>query len=406
MSDEHSTQDRPHKLPRTAHMQLPRTPKPEKPAKPRPDFPLFPHASGQWAKKIRGRLHYFGVWADPDAAEASYNEQAEALHNGRTPEPDPEDLTIKGLCNSFLNDRKAKLDVGELSPKTFADYKADCDLLVKYFTKARRVDDLRPADFAALRDAMARRWGPAHLGASVARIRCVFKYAFANELIDRPARFGTAFAPPSRKVMRKHRAEQGPKLFTAEEVRRLLAAAPQPLKAAILLGIGNGLGNHDVSGLRAEHLDLDAGILDYPRLKTGIPRRSTLWPETVQALREAAAARPKPKDKAHAGLYFLSKTGLPLTSPASNSDHVGFEFRRLLKALGINGRKGLGFYTLRHVYRTVADEAKDQPATDLTMGHEVPGMSGVYRETISDDRLRAVSEHVRTWLFGDSTPTP
>jgi integrase len=145
-------------------------------------------------------------------------------------------------------------------------------------------------------------------------------------------------------------------------------------------------------------VDLDAGLIDYPRPKTGIPRRCILWPETVQSIREALAKRPTPKDPANAALVFVTQRGLTWAKD-TNDCPVAKETAKLLKKVGINGRKGLGYYTLRHTFRTVADEAKDQPAADYIMGHEVPHMSSVYRETISDARLRAVAEHVRNWLF-------
>jgi hypothetical protein len=69
-------------------------------------------------------------------------------------------------------------------------------------------------------------------------------------------------------------------------------------------------------------------------------------------------------------------------------------------------RLALGFYTLRHTFRTIADESKDQPAVDFIMGHEVPHMSAVYRETISDVRLRAVVNHVRGWFYPPATRAP
>jgi integrase len=372
--------------------------KPAKPSKPYPDFPLTAHPVGQWCKKIRGKIHYFGPLSDPDAALAAYLAQKDDLHAGRTPRPDTGAATVKDAANAFLNARKDALDAGELSPRTFREYKDACTLIVVRFGKSRLLDDLRPADFAALRKSMAAKWGAYRVGNVIQYVRSLFKHAFDAELIDRPVRFGPGFKRPSKKVIRLHRAEQGPKMFTADEVHRMIAAAGLPLKAMILLGINCGFGNSDCGNLPLSVVDLDNAMIDFPRPKTGIARRCPLWPETVAALRDALAKRPTPKSEADAGLFFVTKYGLSWHKDTPDGP-ISKETAKLLKALGINGRKRLGYYALRHSFRTVADESKDQPAVDFIMGHEVPHMSAVYRETISDERLRAVADHVRRWLF-------
>src|SRR5262249_37260182 len=138
---------------------------------------------------------------------------------------------------------------------------------------------------------------------------CLFKHALDSGLIDKPIRFGPGFKRPSRKTLRLHRAEQGPKLFTADEVRRMIDGAGPQLKAMILLGINAGFGNADCGNLLMSAVDLEGGWVTYPRPKTGIPRRAALWPETVAAMREALARRTQPKLTEHAGLVFVTSHG-------------------------------------------------------------------------------------------------
>ena len=77
---------------------------------------------------------------------------------------------------------------------------------------------------------------------------------------------------------------------------------------------------------------------------------------------------------------------------------VSKETAKLLKTLGLD-RPGLNFYALRHTFETIGGEARDQVAVEHVMGHARDDMASAYRERISDERFKAVSDHVRAWLF-------
>ncbi len=201
-----------------------------KPEKPYPDFPLFPHATGRWAKKIRGNLHYFGPWSDPQAALENYLAKKDALYAGLTPADTREVLTIRVLCGKFLTTKKRAMECGELSIHSYRDYARVCKLLIASFGRQRAVADLRPDDFEAMRARMAKRLGPVRLGNEINRIRIVFNYAAKSGLVERPMVYGEGFRRPSNKTLRKHRAEQGPKMFEPDEIRRIIDAAGQPLR--------------------------------------------------------------------------------------------------------------------------------------------------------------------------------
>jgi integrase len=279
---------------------------------------------------------------------------------------------------------------------------------------SRLVDGLAAGDFAALRAAMAKKWGPVRLGNSVTRAKSVFKFGYESGLMDRPVRYGPEFVKPDKSMLRRHRAKQPAKIFEAEELRALIdgkiveaegeAVLVKPdaaLRAMILLGVNCGFGNADCAELPTSAVNLEAGWIDFPRPKTGIARRCPLWPETVDAIRAASALRPNPTTSRNAGLVFLSEAGTMLVTRSEKGhtkDLVGNRFTNLLKATGLY-RKQLGFYTLRHVFETAAGGAKDQVAVDAIMGHVDGTMAGHYRERIDDDRLRAVAEHVRGWLW-------
>jgi integrase len=403
------------------------------PEKPRPGFPLFAHPSGQWAKKIRKRpgygtpgLMYFGSWRDDRngrQAEERFVREWPYLMNGQEPpSADKSDgCTLRQLCNDFLTSKEVQVIACELTQRSLRDYHLTCKLLIDQFGKDRRLANLAPADFRVLRAKLAQQLGPVSLRNTINRVCTVFNHAYPNKLTDKPFDgFGVEFYRPKAKAVRKARNESGPKLFTREEVHRLLDAAEPDLKSMILLGLNCGFGNSDVATLTESEVDCATGWVIKPRVKTEVPRHIPLWKETMAALAAALAVRPKPADSVEKGLYFLTRFGRPLVrvqprklrpdEPKTDAalpeyvpiDTLAQRFSKLLRKLNINGRRGLGFYTFRHCFETYGGECRDQVGVDAIMGHVDSSMAGNYRHRISDERLKAVVETVRTWLFGTS----
>ncbi len=407
----------------------------KKPAKPRPDFPLFPHATGRWAKKVKGKFVYFGKVADDPNGETALNkwlDEKDDLLAGRTPRKKTGELTVRDLLNKFLNSKRLAAETGEIRVWTFRDYRHEvCPQIGRVLGLTTAVVDLAAVDFERLRKEFTR-WGLARQRVAIKKARAVFNYAYGASLIEHPVRFGPMFRVPSEKLLRKGRQEKRDsgesKMFDAEEIKQLLDRCLAPMRAIILLGINAGFGNNDAATLKRAEVDLNTGWVIHPRPKTGAPRRCPLWPETVEAIRRVCRERPEPADPANSDLIFLTESGLPMLRlvyrnrksmspvdlidgdpvsladsklPTACLDLIGNAFSGAMRRAGIH-RTGRGFYALRHTFETIAGECRDQVAVDYIMGHTRGDMASVYRERIEkeNERLTAVTNHVRKWLYG------
>ncbi|MEI7863691.1 MAG: tyrosine-type recombinase/integrase, partial [Planctomycetota bacterium] len=340
------------------------------------------------------------------------------LHSGRITEVKRDvGLTVRELANRFLEAAEARRDVGELSPRTFVDYYRDCERLIRFFGRDRVVESITRDDLKLLRKHLARGVNPETLNGRIGVTRSIFKFAYEEELVDKPIRFGKDLKRPDRRLLRRSRAEAGRKHFQAGEIRTLLDSAPLQLRAMILLGINCGMGNLDVAAMPANCIDIEHGWIDYPRAKTGVRRRCPLWPETVKAIvavqEGRKTVRVKPKPEAH-GLLFVTRKGHSFVRSAAKvspdgrphvveHDAIATTLKRIMDRNGITMR-GLGFYGLRRSFETIGAETGNQVAVDHIMGHvpHASDMGAVYRQHVAEVALRQVTSHVREWLFGRS----
>lgn len=374
----------------------------QKPEKPTPDFPLFPHSSGQWAKKIKGSMRYFGPWDNPDAALTLYESEKKAWElniNPRTMTIVPmlgnkNDLSISDGINLFLDYVEQKVKQSELSNRSYRDYKGSCQRVLQVIPRSFPINGMTTQQWAKIEQSLRDGLNPTTAGNHINRVLICFKWLKDNRLIQEPY-YGTAMKRPSKAKIRIAKKSSGKRWFDRDEILSLLAGARPSIAAMILLGVNCGYGNADCARLQTSWIDLDEGWIDFARPKTGIDRRAKLWPETLERIHTWLAIRPK----VTVPWLFVTRLGNQWSEEDSTNCQIAKTFRDLCKTVGlhVNGR---GFYGLRRTCETIGGNAKDQVALDYIMGHIDQTMGGVYRQRIEDHRLVAVSDVIRNWLFG------
>jgi integrase len=339
-------------------------------------------------------MYYFG--SDKKEALQNYLDQAAYLHgsNNNSQKPVNGDMTLKKLCDMFSKYQFSKVKANAITAQHYNDQVSSLNKFMTSLGQGRRIRDISTLDLQNYKRKLQKQYNSSghRLNLHISNLKTLFHWAKKNDILQRIPNID---AISRTKIVNKQR-----RIFTHEEISKLLAVADTQMKAMIWLGLNCGFGCTDCSGLQWKHLDLTNGRVIFPRGKTGVPRDLPLWPETITALK----AVPK-KGKS----VFYTARGNPFVRTVLKTDSNGQEkystlntistkFSRLLKKTGLNVSKGSGFYTLRRTAATIAARSGDPFAVQRLLGHANLQMVTRYVQDVSKQTDRVI-ENSRKYLI-------
>ena len=362
-------------------------------------FPLTKHPTGQYCKKIKGKLYYFG--SDKIQALERYYEQAAYLHSGKAVRSKitGESISIKTLCNLFLDHQESRLNIGEISAAYVYTQTKRLRTFAKFAGPNTLVSGVSTLDLQSFRRKLAKDGKAPHtINGYIGTVKAMYRWALDNELISSTPKLRAVKAVRVRKQKRP--------TFTPSQIQALLQHATPQMKAMIWLGLNCGFGNTDCAKLKWKDLDLQNGRVRLARSKTQVDRNLPLWPETIQTLNEL----PKSGE-----LVFYTRRGAPWVISKQivgedgrgrykRTNNIFQEFTKLMKKAGIEMEKGAGFYTLRRTAATLTARAGDPFAVQRLLGHADLKMATTYVQDVSEQTDRAINNTRNFIIQGDSSP--
>ncbi len=349
-------------------------------------FPLTLHPTGQYCKKIRGKVHYFGT--DKKAALREYLEQATFLHTGERKDPRQrqDGLTLKDLCNLYLEHQHIGVEAGQITASHFKDQLHSLRQLTCFVGQNCLVDRITTLVLQNYRYKLLKSYSHHRVNLHLSIMKAMFHWARKNDITDRI---------PNIDAIAKVKVKRTEKpVFAPEEIHKLVSAADTKMRAMIWLALNCGFGCTDCAELKWENIDFVAARVSLPRTKTGIPRNLPLWPETVDALQEV----PRVGDlvfytaRGNSWVRTIAAVDRDGRLKYSNDNAVTKEFSKLLKKAGIEAPRGVGFYTLRRTAATWAAKSGDPFAVQRLLGHADLKMATTYVQDLSEQTDRVINE--------------
>lgn len=353
-------------------------------------FPLTLHSTGQYCKKIKGKMYYFGT--DKKQALQRYLDQATYLHGCRDAMAarSSGDMALRELCDLYLQYQHARVVAGELSPKHCSDQIESLGKLVSFLGQGRRIRDIATLDLQNYKRKLQKAYGSVHrLNLHLSIMKAMFHWARRNDILEN--------IPNIDAVSRGKIVYREKFTFGSAHIRKLLSKANVKMQAMIWLGLNCGFGCMDCAQLKWKDLDLDTGRVRLARKKTGVSRNLPLWPETIQALKKVPRSGP---------LVFYTEEGHPWIRTSCKTLGGGHQryttvnavtsmFSRLMTRARIQAPKGTGFYTLRRTAATLAARSGDPFAVQRLLGHVNLEMATRYVQDVSEQTDRVIGNSRR-----------
>jgi integrase len=168
------------------------------------------------------------------------------------------------------------------------------------------------------------------------------------------------------------------------KVERAMVISAYLMRACYWISANSGAYQAMIAELEFKHVKLEDGMIRAVRWKKKTAWQASLWPETIQAIRDYLEHRPEPAREEYASYIFLTSDGYPVKHETDAkalggycTDVLANHCKKLTDDLGFSADY-LTYGAWRHTFTSLAVSAGKDGITRRITGHKIQGSMDNY----------------------------